>query len=171
MSRPTAFWLIRHALVEESARAFLYGSTDVPLCETTLMDQAPMYAALARRLPRPAVWGCTEGMLFGVLSLKDTPPASFRDKPLPFSAVLLPKPLKCCPVKRLPVIGVGNADEGFGALQQVFAVQINSAPLGGNVMHVGAGSYHTSTFFENGYNLAQPFVGLRRQGNDGFTAF
>jgi len=56
---PTAFWLIRHALVEESARARLYGSTDVPLCETTLMDQAPMYAALARRLPRPAQWGCT----------------------------------------------------------------------------------------------------------------
>ena len=59
MSRPTAFWLIRHALVEEAARAFLYGSTDVPLCETTLMDQAPMYAALANRLPRPAIWGCT----------------------------------------------------------------------------------------------------------------
>jgi alpha-ribazole phosphatase len=56
---PTAFWLIRHALVEESARARLYGSTDVPLCETTLLDQAPMYAALARRLPRPAHWACT----------------------------------------------------------------------------------------------------------------
>jgi len=51
----TAFWLIRHALVEESARARLYGSTDVPLCETTLMDQAPMYSALARRLPRPSL--------------------------------------------------------------------------------------------------------------------
>lgn len=59
MTRPTAFWLIRHALVDEAARAFLYGSTDVPLCETTLMDQRPMYAALAARLPRPAVWGCT----------------------------------------------------------------------------------------------------------------
>jgi alpha-ribazole phosphatase len=59
MTRPTAFWLIRHALVDEAARAFLYGSTDVPLCETTLMDQGPMYAALAARLPRPAIWGCT----------------------------------------------------------------------------------------------------------------
>ncbi len=56
---PTSFWLIRHALVEESARAFLYGSTDVPVCETTLMDQGPMYAALAKRLPRPAHWACT----------------------------------------------------------------------------------------------------------------
>ena len=62
--RPTAIWLIRHALVEESARAFLYGSTDVPLCETTLRDQTPMYAALAKRLPRPTHsapvhWACT----------------------------------------------------------------------------------------------------------------
>ncbi len=52
----TGFWLIRHALVEENARAMLYGVMDVPLCETTLIDQAPMYQALARRLPRPAVW-------------------------------------------------------------------------------------------------------------------
>ena len=57
--KPAAIWLIRHALVEESARAFLYGSTDVPLCETTLRDQIPMYAALATRLPRPAHWACT----------------------------------------------------------------------------------------------------------------
>ena len=41
---PTSIWLIRHALVEESARAYLYGVMDVPLCEATLLDQAPMYA-------------------------------------------------------------------------------------------------------------------------------
>lgn len=56
---PTRFWLIRHALVEENARAVLYGTMDVPLCETTLRDQAPMYAALARRLPRRAHWKVT----------------------------------------------------------------------------------------------------------------
>jgi broad specificity phosphatase PhoE len=55
----TRFWLIRHALVDENARAILYGVMDVPLCETTLVSQAPMYAALARRLPRPAVWKVT----------------------------------------------------------------------------------------------------------------
>jgi broad specificity phosphatase PhoE len=55
----TNFWLIRHALVEENARAFLYGATDVPLCETTLLDQAPMYRSLAGRLPVPAVWVVT----------------------------------------------------------------------------------------------------------------
>ncbi len=43
----TRFWLIRHALVEENARAILYGIMDVPLCETTLLEQAPMYRALA----------------------------------------------------------------------------------------------------------------------------
>jgi alpha-ribazole phosphatase len=55
----TRFWLIRHALVEENARAILYGVMDVPLCETTLLEQAPMYRALAARLPRPAAWKVT----------------------------------------------------------------------------------------------------------------
>ena len=52
----TRFWLIRHALVEENARAILYGVMDVALCETTLLEQGPMYRSLARHLPRPAVW-------------------------------------------------------------------------------------------------------------------
>jgi len=56
---PTRFWLIRHALVDENARAMLYGVMDVPICETTLRDQAPMYQALARRLPHPAAWRIT----------------------------------------------------------------------------------------------------------------
>jgi len=55
----TRFWLIRHALVDENSRAILYGIMDVPLCETTLEIQAPMYAALAARLPQPAVWKVT----------------------------------------------------------------------------------------------------------------
>jgi len=55
----TRFWLIRHALVDEIARAVLYGVMDVPLCETTLVSQAPMYRTLAARLPRPAVWVVT----------------------------------------------------------------------------------------------------------------
>jgi alpha-ribazole phosphatase len=55
----TRFWLIRHALVDENSRAILYGIMDVPLCETTLEAQAPMYNALARRLPAPAAWKIT----------------------------------------------------------------------------------------------------------------
>lgn len=52
----TRFWLIRHALVEENARAFLYGVMDVELCPHSLIAQAPMYEALAKRLPQPATW-------------------------------------------------------------------------------------------------------------------
>jgi broad specificity phosphatase PhoE len=52
----TSFWMIRHALVAENARAVLYGVMDVPLCEPTLLEQAPMYRSLAARLPRPAEW-------------------------------------------------------------------------------------------------------------------
>jgi broad specificity phosphatase PhoE len=55
----TGFWLIRHAIVDENARAMLYGVMDVPLCETSLIEQAPMYRGLAARLPRPAVWKVT----------------------------------------------------------------------------------------------------------------
>jgi broad specificity phosphatase PhoE len=55
----TRFWLIRHALVEENARAVLYGVMDVPLCETALIEQEPMYRALAARLPQPAAWVVT----------------------------------------------------------------------------------------------------------------
>ncbi len=52
----TRFWLIRHALVDENARAILYGVMDVALCEATLLEQEPMYRSLAQRLPREAHW-------------------------------------------------------------------------------------------------------------------
>jgi len=52
----TNFWLIRHALVNENARAVLYGTMDVELCPHSLEVERPTYAALARRLPQPAEW-------------------------------------------------------------------------------------------------------------------
>ncbi|WP_419757855.1 histidine phosphatase family protein [Acidisoma sp.] len=52
----TRFWLIRHALVDPEARKFLYGTQDVGICEDTMAAQTDAYAALGRRLPRPAVW-------------------------------------------------------------------------------------------------------------------
>ena len=55
----TNFWLIRHAVVAENERAFLYGVRDVQLCPDSLVAQVPMYQALAARLPRPATWFCT----------------------------------------------------------------------------------------------------------------
>ncbi len=56
---PTRFWLIRHAIVEETARSVLYGRMDVPICVRSLAAQAAQYAALARRLPREAAWVVT----------------------------------------------------------------------------------------------------------------
>ena len=55
----TRFWLIRHAIVAENERARLYGIRDVQLCPDSLVAQVTTYQALASRLPRPAVWGCT----------------------------------------------------------------------------------------------------------------
>lgn len=55
----TRLWLVRHAIVSENARAILYGTMDVELCPSSLIEQQPMYAALARRLPRPATWLAT----------------------------------------------------------------------------------------------------------------
>jgi broad specificity phosphatase PhoE len=55
----TNFWLIRHALVEENARAMLYGTMDVELCPHTLETQRPNYRALAAALPKPAAWYVT----------------------------------------------------------------------------------------------------------------
>jgi len=55
----TRFWLIRHAIVDENARAMLYGTMDVELCPHSLQAQGPMYVALGKRLPRPAAWVVT----------------------------------------------------------------------------------------------------------------
>ncbi len=54
--KPVRFWLLRHALVEASARAVLYGANDVPLCPHALAREAPLYRRLAADLPRPASW-------------------------------------------------------------------------------------------------------------------
>ncbi|HYZ33255.1 MAG TPA: histidine phosphatase family protein [Crenalkalicoccus sp.] len=52
----TRLFLIRHAIVEPSARAILYGSMDVALCDLALREEAALYRWLAARLPRPAAW-------------------------------------------------------------------------------------------------------------------
>ncbi|MCX7382324.1 MAG: histidine phosphatase family protein [Alphaproteobacteria bacterium] len=70
----TNFWLIRHALVEENARAYNYGATDVELCPHTLESARPTYAALARRLPQPAVW-----VISPLSRTRRTAAAIFRD--------------------------------------------------------------------------------------------
>src|SRR3954454_19551108 len=53
----TRLFLIRHALVEPSARLIFYGSMDVALCDLALREDAAQYRWLAHRLPRPALRG------------------------------------------------------------------------------------------------------------------
>jgi alpha-ribazole phosphatase len=55
----TRFWLLRHAIVEENARAVLYGRMDVEICALSLQSQGAAYKALAERLPQGAVWVVT----------------------------------------------------------------------------------------------------------------
>ena len=55
----TGFWILRHAIVEENARAMLYGIMDVPICEISLVEQVSIYRGLARRLPHDAAWRVT----------------------------------------------------------------------------------------------------------------
>ncbi len=55
----TRIFLIRHALVEPSARTTMYGTMDVALCELTLAQEAASYRWLAHRLPQPARWFVT----------------------------------------------------------------------------------------------------------------
>jgi len=56
VSTTTRLFLIRHALVEPSARATMYGTMDVGLCELALRQEAATYRWLAARLPLPARW-------------------------------------------------------------------------------------------------------------------
>jgi len=55
----TRLFLVRHALVEPSARAVLYGNMDVALCDEALRQEAALYRWLAARLPQPARWVAT----------------------------------------------------------------------------------------------------------------
>ena len=54
----TRFWLIRHALVEENARAMLYGIMDVPLVRDDAAGAGADVSGVGRAA---AASGCLEG--------------------------------------------------------------------------------------------------------------
>jgi broad specificity phosphatase PhoE len=56
---PTRFFLIRHAIVEPSARAVMYGDMDVAICALALAQDSAAYGWLASRLPAGATWFTT----------------------------------------------------------------------------------------------------------------
>lgn len=53
---PTRFFLIRHAIVEPSARVVMYGDMDVAICALAMAQESAAYAWLASRLPAGARW-------------------------------------------------------------------------------------------------------------------
>lgn len=56
---PARLFLVRHALVEPSARLTFYGALDVGLCAAALAEEVALHQWLAARLPRPARWVVT----------------------------------------------------------------------------------------------------------------
>lgn len=52
----TRFYLIRHAIVEPSARVVMYGDMDVAVCALAMAQDAAAYGWLAGRLPDGAHW-------------------------------------------------------------------------------------------------------------------
>jgi broad specificity phosphatase PhoE len=55
----TRFFLIRHAIVEPSARTVMYGDMDVALCALALAQDTAAHRWLATRLPEDARWFTT----------------------------------------------------------------------------------------------------------------
>lgn len=56
VTQTTSFFLVRHAVVAAAARAVLYGSRDVPLCDESLLREVALHRWLAQRLPPGAAW-------------------------------------------------------------------------------------------------------------------
>ena len=59
ISDTTRFWFIRHAIVNEKDRSYLYGTNDVPICPTHLKKQQTYYQFLANKLPKTQLWFIT----------------------------------------------------------------------------------------------------------------
>ena len=66
----TRLFMVRHALVEPSARAMLYGAMDVALCDATLREEAALHR-----------WLFTEHRAYaaGADPRSDAPPAAALD--------------------------------------------------------------------------------------------
>lgn len=59
IQRTTRFWFVRHAIVNQKDRSYLYGSMDVEICQEYAKQQQPIYSYLANRLPQTQFWYIT----------------------------------------------------------------------------------------------------------------
>jgi alpha-ribazole phosphatase len=104
------FWLIRHARVHADSLTRLYGTDDVPVCDTTMAADAPAYAALATRLPRPARLVCTPLM---------------RTQATAAALVRAGYPAQT------PLLDAAFVEQNFGALQGTPIAHFDTRPAGG----------------------------------------
>ena len=104
------FWLIRHALVHADSLTRLYGTDDVPVCDATMAADAPRYAALAARLPRPARLVCT---------------------PLKRTQLTAAAIMRAGYPQQAPLLDAAFVEQNFGALQGTPIAQFDARPAGG----------------------------------------
>ena len=64
------------------------------------------------------------------------------------------EPCKGGSLKRLAMVGVGDADQLRGPLPHVLAVEVGDAILCDDVMDVSAGGYDAGSFFQEWHDLA-----------------
>ena len=104
------FWFVRHALVHPASLTSLYGTNDVPICEPTMLADAPRYAALAARLPRPARLVCTP------LSRTQVTAAAIQRAGYP---------------EQTPLLDAAFVEQNFGELQGLPVSQFEARPVAG----------------------------------------
>jgi alpha-ribazole phosphatase len=103
------FWLIRHALVHADSLTRLYGTDDVPVCDVTMAADAPRYAALAARLPRPARLVCT---------------------PLVRTQATAAALIRAGYPQQTPLLDAAFVEQNFGALQGTPITHFDARPVG-----------------------------------------
>ncbi|CAI3941651.1 Broad specificity phosphatase PhoE (PhoE) (PDB:1EBB) [Commensalibacter communis] len=59
LQNTTRFWFVRHAIVNQKDREYLYGTMDVLLCPDHIKQQHHIYQHLANRLPQSTSWFTT----------------------------------------------------------------------------------------------------------------
>ena len=90
----------------------LYGTDDVPVCDVTMAADAPRYAALAARLPRPARLVCT---------------------PLKRTQVTAAALMRAGYPQQTPLLDAAFVEQNFGALQGTPIAHFDARPAAGGI--------------------------------------
>ena len=63
-------------------------------------------------------------------------------------------------VQQFPVIGVGNIDQGMGALPQVYSIEVGHPEFSDHIMDMATGGHHTGALFQERHNAGCPRFSL-----------